>query len=439
MGLYEKILCNFLVAVFISAISLPADSQDFSSSYSKARKCDKGSFIVEYYSFSIDNHLNLKHDFLSVKKWGFHFTAYSILHSRNPDYFGPVNYRTYLPIGYEFPIIARYPKIVPSIGINFNLLTINKIYADHNELQEPWIDIISKVDLAPFDWMHIALNAGFRTNVTGISTLPMGGFYAGIGIAFGSYFRKNCRYYASISRKQVRENQRKYNSLSNPDIKILEDYMYLNPNGKYIQDVKLELTERYYNKVCKSNRYKLYVEYRNDIPKESEYYDLVTEEMASIDWISAKSNPSVSKVQNFLDKYPSCNLKSEAEEFLEWLADNPLEVRVDYPKSIKGGSSPYSNVSSPFFKWKVTFSEKGGKVGYKVKGSGWYYNSRGEPYGLEGRIITTSTIHISPGGSDSYETWFSGSKFRGGYILFTFEGEDDAGRKIKKEVKIYCE
>jgi len=123
---------------------------------------------------------------------------------------------------------------------------------------------------------------------------------------------------------------------------------------------------------------------------------------------------------------------------LTWLKTQKADFKVDFPSSIKGGESPYSNVSSPFFQWKVTFYEKSGKIGYKVDGSGWYYDIKGDAYGTNGYIISTNDLSIKPGGKETYDTWFSGERFVGGYILFNFKGEDAGGHPINVQVRINC-
>ncbi|MBK7030952.1 MAG: hypothetical protein IPH45_17875 [Bacteroidales bacterium] len=54
---------------------------------------------------------------------------------------------------------------------------------------------------------------------------------------------------------------------------------------------------------------------------------------------------------------------------LEFLRTHTAKIKVDYPANEKGGDSPYSNVSSPYFEINTTFSETGGEVGYKLHGS----------------------------------------------------------------------
>lgn len=159
---------------------------------------------------------------------------------------------------------------------------------------------------------------------------------------------------------------------------------------------------------------------------------------------SARFEDWYSSYESYLTEFPEGKFADTALNRLKWLKSHKAEFSVDYPTYITGGSSPYSNVSSPFFKWSVTFYEKSGKMGYKVKGSGWYYDNKGDAWGNQsyGRKsateITTEELTINAGGNKIYDTWFSGSKFVGGNIRIDFVGEDAGGHPINIKVRIHC-
>ena len=52
---------------------------------------------------------------------------------------------------------------------------------------------------------------------------------------------------------------------------------------------------------------------------------------------------------------------------------------------------------------------------------------------------TTEDIVVKPGEKYTYDTWFGGERFLGGYILMNFTGEDDSGNLINFRVRIDCE
>ena len=159
--------------------------------------------------------------------------------------------------------------------------------------------------------------------------------------------------------------------------------------------------------------------------------------------------------KKYLLDFPVGKYHAQASKRYAWLTSHHANPVADYPSSVEYTKSPYSNVSGPFFQWKVTFSETGGASGYKVKGSGWYYDNAGVPYGevkgsgwyynnagvpyeTEGKIMSTREILIRPGGNEVYDTWFSGARFIGGYILYDFKGEDAGGHPVDIQVRIDC-
>ncbi len=163
------------------------------------------------------------------------------------------------------------------------------------------------------------------------------------------------------------------------------------------------------------------IQYIKDIQK----YDSARIE----DWYSA--------YEAYLNEYPDGKFADTARSRLEWLKSHKAEFSVDYPSSVKGGSSPYSNVSSPFFPMKITFYESGCKVGYKITGSGWLYDNIGDKWGTNGYKINRGELIIKPGDKNIDDYWCSGKRFIYGYAHFYWEGEDAGGHPIKIEVKIY--
>jgi len=230
-----------------------------------------------------------------------------------------------------------------------------------------------------------------------------------------------------------------FNAKKAKSVYAYEAFLLKYPDGFYKQDAEDAIEKIDYDKIKNSLSIKDYKAFLEKYPQgnfknraKHSIYDLNS-------WDEAKKEDWYSEYEDYIEKYPDGFYIKEATERLEWLKSQTAKYSADYKKTLKGGPSPYSNVSSPFFKWKVTFRENGGLLGYKIKGSGWYYDKDGEAWGNSSYSGTsTGELVVKPGGSDSFDTWFSGSKFVGGYIQFYFRGEDAGGHDIKIEVKIDC-
>lgn len=154
---------------------------------------------------------------------------------------------------------------------------------------------------------------------------------------------------------------------------------------------------------------------------------------------SAKQENWYSAYEDYLEKFPHGRYADTTRKTLKWLKSHRADYSADIPSFVEGGGSPYINVSSPFFKWNVTFHENSGQIGYKINGTGWYYDNEGKAWGDNAYSgLSINELFIKPGGSETYETWFSGQRFVGGYILINFTGEDAGGHPVNIKVRIDC-
>lgn len=291
-----------------------------------------------------------------------------------------------------------------------------------------------------------------------------------------AYYDFQIRYPSNKYVNQVENNIQKLevqSAIHSKSIDSVNSYYTKYPNNVYLIEFKKNVEEPDYIAAKQKNTAIAFQYFLKNYPEsyfkhdalfaiEKIYYDRILESL------------SISDCDNYLENYPQGHFKIEVEYHIkdinmweetknedwhtaynkyikkfpngffvsiatEWIDSHEAQIKVDYPNSITGGDSPYSNVSSPFFKWKVTFSEIGGKASYKVKGQGWYFDNEGKAWGNNTRTgKTTEELYIKSGGSKTYDTWFSGEDFKGGYIRMNFTGEDAGGHKIEETVVIHC-
>jgi len=263
---------------------------------------------------------------------------------------------------------------------------------------------------------------------------------------------RNGKYTSKIEAKKteiyaVMKEDSIYNQTKNGGIAECENYQAIYPSGKYIQTVvakkeklKQEVREELnsYNNAVSSNNIDEMKHYLSAYPNGNHRAE-VLKKVEPVFYNAAIKADWYTEYETYIKFCPDGSNISKVTQRLEFLRTHTAKVETDYPANVKGGQSPYSNVSSPFFQWKVTFRETGFKMGYKVEGKGWYYDNAGGAWGdnsYSGK--TTEELIIKPGGAKTYDTWFSGSEFVGGYILMNFTGEDAGGHPINVQVRINC-
>jgi len=145
-----------------------------------------------------------------------------------------------------------------------------------------------------------------------------------------------------------------------------------------------------------------------------------------------------STYEEYIEKYPNGQNVQKARDRIAYLKANKAIVEIQYPKVLEQRNSPYWNVSSPFWGWDTVFKEKGGKVGFKIKGSGQITDPRGGRWGHYGGSIGRGEVKVPPGGTGKDDYWCSSSShaFCNGYAVFTWTGEDAGGHAIRLEEKV---
>jgi hypothetical protein len=147
----------------------------------------------------------------------------------------------------------------------------------------------------------------------------------------------------------------------------------------------------------------------------------------------AKEEDWYATYEDYIKKCPNGQSVQKARDRIAYLKANKAIVEIEYPKVLEQRKSPYWNVSSPFWSWDTVFREKGGKVGFKVKGSGYILDPRGGRWDP-----TRPEVKVPAGGSGKEDTWYSSSshKLCNGHAIFTWTGEDAGGHSIRLEERV---
>jgi outer membrane protein assembly factor BamD (BamD/ComL family) len=214
------------------------------------------------------------------------------------------------------------------------------------------------------------------------------------------------------------------------------------PYGFYRHDAEKAIEKIDFDKIPTTTfDYQMYLALHPNSNLKNEIENLIDDLM---NWNEAKRVEWYSSYELYINASPNGSYIDSANQKINWLKSQKAEYSIDFPSSVKGVDSKYSNVSSPIFSWTISFQEHGGKIGYRIKGFGWYYDNNGIPNGIDnhlpinrgGEIVETGGLLIGPGEKRSYSGMVSGSMFFNGSIQFNFIGEDAGGHSINIPVKI---
>jgi hypothetical protein len=114
-------------------------------------------------------------------------------------------------------------------------------------------------------------------------------------------------------------------------------------------------------------------------------------------------------------------------------------VRVRYPKTVNRQIENLDGGSVPSWTFDVIFEEKGGRIGYEIKGDGCIRDQRGNRwgYGLTD-VALRRYCKVPPGGKEVISNRFNDSNhdFCNGYYEMTYRGKDVEGNDILKDISI---
>ena len=244
--------------------------------------------------------------------------------------------------------------------------------------------------------------------------------------------------------EQMKENASKeierllYDKIfASPSLETCKDYLKRYPKGPHKQQVIVKMEPYLYEYSLSKNSIDIYKEYLNTYPKGSQVDD-VKKRLDPILFKKAQQDDWYSSYEEYIKECPYGINVQKARDRIVWLKANKAIVEVVYPKVLEQRTSPYSNVSSPFWGWDTVFKEKSGKVGFKVRGSGYIRDPQGRRWGSYGGRISRGEIKVPAGGTGKDDYWCSSSDhvFCNGYALFTWTGEDAGGHPISIDVKV---
>ena len=157
----------------------------------------------------------------------------------------------------------------------------------------------------------------------------------------------------------------------------------------------------------------------------------VREALAPLLFRKAQKEDWYSAYEEYIKKCPNGANVEEAKERIAWLKSQHAAPEIDFPKVLRqpGGRWAYDTV----------FREKGGKIGFKVTGSGCIYDANGSRWGTYGGSIGRGTVTVKAGGTAKEDYWCGNSgshTFCNGYASFTWTGEDAGGHRISLTEKV---
>lgn len=155
-----------------------------------------------------------------------------------------------------------------------------------------------------------------------------------------------------------------------------------------------------------------------------EQVKLIYEQMA---YAAASAADWYSGFQAYLDQFPDGANAQKVRDRLAFLKTNTAVFVCECPGVVTNAYGRWS--------WTTVFKETGGKIGYKVSGSGCIIDSNGDRWGTSGGSIYRGTLTVKPGGSASDDYWCGdNSTFSSASFLWT--GEDAGGHPVNVNLNV---
>jgi hypothetical protein len=219
---------------------------------------------------------------------------------------------------------------------------------------------------------------------------------------------------------------------ASPSLETCKEYLKRYPKGPHEQQVIVKMEPCLYDYSLSKNSVDIYKEYLKTYPKGS-HVDDVKKRLDPILFKKAQEDDWHSAYEEYLREFPDGMSAQKAKDRLSYLKSNETIAEIKYPKVLEQRKSPYGNVSSPFWGWDTVFRERGGKVGFKVRGSGYIEDPRGGRWDP-----TREEVKVPAGGSAKDDYWCSSPDHElcNGYAIFTWTGEDAGGHPIWLEERI---
>lgn len=150
--------------------------------------------------------------------------------------------------------------------------------------------------------------------------------------------------------------------------------------------------------------------------------------LEQIEYTAAAAADWYSDYEKYIGRFPDGANVQKAKDRLAFLKANKAVVQCDCPDAVNGFNR---------WSWTTTFKETGGKIGYRVSGSGQIVDKGGGRWGPGGGSISRGTLTVKPGGTQKDDYWCGNSDtFKGGYADFTWSGEDAGGHPISIPLRV---
>ncbi|HLF06277.1 MAG TPA: hypothetical protein VI893_03755 [Thermoplasmata archaeon] len=142
----------------------------------------------------------------------------------------------------------------------------------------------------------------------------------------------------------------------------------------------------------------------------------------------AEAGKRVFPYQQYLRYCPEGRQAATARRRME---DLQAHVKAECPQAVAPGPGQR-------WSWTMVLRETGGKVGCKLKGTGYIQDRRGQIWGNLGGKIERGELVLSAGGVDSDSYWCSSADhvLCNGKAVFSWSGPDDNGNSVGASVVV---
>ncbi|MHB2149971.1 HEAT repeat domain-containing protein [Calditrichota bacterium LG25] len=219
--------------------------------------------------------------------------------------------------------------------------------------------------------------------------------------------------------------------------KIIADSLFFKLNQNLLN---FDLAKHYFQLLHKLKN--VYITYnyptlKHEMEKKLKKYTELEE------YIKISGSTWIDDFKLYLKKRPRGLYSKLAKREIAWLKKQKAVIDIEYPETLVYRGSGSQAIK---WEWTTTFKEKGGKLPFELKGTGWLYDKKGHKWGISSSIfdpfispINRGEIFVKPNGEDHdyYYVKDSNHDFCGGYALFKWVGRDGGGHKIKLIEKVY--
>ncbi len=225
------------------------------------------------------------------------------------------------------------------------------------------------------------------------------------------------------------------------DLSVFERYLELSPKTRDVLLARMEpLLFEWAKRVDTAESYERYFDRYPDGPHLAEVRTAAEPAL----FRRAQQEDWYSRYEDYIAKYPNGQHVEKARERSAWLKANYAVVEVNFPSELEETESPYYNLKRPFWRWETVLKETGGKVGFKVTGSGYILDSHGRKWVSalsDNDNISRGEVFVHAGGTARAEYWIGNMEhvLCNGCAIFTWTGEDAGGHPIRIiEEKVRC-